>query len=102
MNKEHDIIPADVSWKDITPGGTITCSGNAQYFKTGDWRSRKPIFLSEKCKQCLLCVPICPDSAIPLDEEGKRKDFDYFSCKGCGACSKACPFGAIEMEEGGI
>ena len=102
MNNEHDIIPADVSWKDITPGGTISCSGNAQYFKTGDWRSRKPIFLSEKCKQCLLCVPICPDSAICLDEEGKRKDFDYFRCKGCGACAKACPFGAIEMEEGGI
>ena len=99
MNNNHDIIPADISWKDITPGGTITCSGNAKYFKTGDWRSKKPIFLEEKCKQCLLCVPICPDCAIPLDEEGKRTDFDYSVCKGCGICAKVCPFKAIEMKE---
>ena len=46
-------------WEDITPGGTIYDAGNARKFKTGDWRSHKPIFLSEKCKQCGLCFPVC-------------------------------------------
>lgn len=62
------------------------------------WRSVKPIFLAEKCKQCGLCVPTCPDSAIPVDNEGKRQDFDYKKCKGCGVCAVACPFNAIEMQ----
>jgi len=85
-------------WEDITPGGTIYDAGNARNFKTGDWRSHKPIFLSEKCKQCGLCFPVCPDDAIPVGEDQKRTDFDYDYCKGCGVCAKVCPFGAIEMD----
>ena len=48
----------------MTPGGDIYTAGNAREFKTGDWRSIKPIFISEKCKQCGLCFPVCPDDAI--------------------------------------
>ena len=51
----------------------------------------------EKCKQCLLCAPACPDSCIPVADK-KRLEFDYDHCKGCGICVKACPFGAITME----
>ena len=29
-----------------------------------------------KLKQCLLCVPVCPDSSIPVTD-GKRAAFDY-------------------------
>ena len=59
-----------------------------------------PKFIEEKCKQCLLCVPVCPDSSIPV-KEGKRLDFDLDHCKGCGICEKACPFDAIIMKKGG-
>ena len=100
MNNEHGIIPPNATWKEMTEGGNIYESGNAKYFKTGDWKSMHPVFHSEECKQCLLCVPMCPDNAIPLDENGNRKDFDYSVCKGCGVCAKACPFKAIEMKEG--
>ena len=96
-DKKCNINP-NSTWEEMTLGGTIYDAGNAQEFKTGDWRSKRPVFLEEKCKQCGLCVPTCPDSAIPVDEEGKRKDFNYDYCKGCGVCMKACPFGAIEME----
>ena len=40
----------------LTPGGDIYTAGNSVEFKTGDWRSSYPVFLSEKCKQCGLCV----------------------------------------------
>ena len=64
---------------------------------TGEWTSVKPEFIEDKCKQCLLCVPVCPDSCIPV-KDMKRGAFDYDHCKGCGICVKACPFGAITME----
>ena len=34
---------------DLTIGGNIYEAGNARNFKTGDWRSQKPIYVSEKC-----------------------------------------------------
>ena len=57
---------------DMTIGGNIYKAGNAREFKTGDWRSVKPIYISEKCTQCGLCFPVCPDDAIPVNKEGKR------------------------------
>ena len=33
---------------DMTIGGNIYDAGNAIEFKTGDWRSMKPVFLSDK------------------------------------------------------
>ena len=63
------------------------------------WQDLSPVFIEDKCKQCLLCVPVCPDSSIPV-EDGKRLDFDYDHCKGCGICAAACPFDAIEMRKG--
>lgn len=86
----------------LTPGGDIYTAGNAIKFKTGDWRSSRPVFLSEKCKQCGLCFPVCPDDAIPVGKDLKRTDFNFDYCKGCGVCAKVCPFNAIEMREEGV
>lgn len=83
---------------DLTIGGNIYNAGNAKDFKTGDWRSIAPIFHSEKCKQCGLCFPVCPENSIPVNKDGLRSDFDYDFCKGCGVCAKVCPFNAITME----
>jgi pyruvate ferredoxin oxidoreductase delta subunit len=95
-------INAKTPMEKLTIGGNIYTSGNAREFKTGDWRSSKPIYLSEKCKQCGLCYPVCPDNAIPVEKETlKRTDFNFDYCKGCGVCSKVCPFGAIVMKEEG-
>jgi len=87
-----------VSWQEITHGSHVFEAGNARNFKTGDWRSNKPVFNAEKCKQCLLCFPVCADSAINLSGEGKVEGFDYDFCKGCMVCKAVCPFGAIEQE----
>lgn len=88
---------------ELTPGGDIYDAGNARCFKTGDWRSIRPVFHPEKCKQCGLCFPVCPENAIPVGKEDlQRKDFNFDYCKGCGVCAKVCPFGAITMEEEGV
>lgn len=91
-------INSKTPWEDLTLGGNICESGNARKFHTGDWRSVKPIFLHDKCKQCGLCFPVCPDDAIPVNKDLKREDFDYNACKGCGVCAQVCPFNAIAME----
>ena len=89
----------DVSWRNITPGCNIFEGGTSAEVQTGDWRTLKPVLGWDKCRQCLLCVPVCPDVSIPV-KDGKRLDFDYDHCKGCGICASVCPFGAIEMKEG--
>ena len=96
-------IDKSTPMQDLTIGGNIYTAGNAKEFKTGDWRSIKPIWLETKCKQCGLCFPVCPDNAIPVSKESlKRTDYNYDFCKGCGVCAKVCPFAAIEMKEEGV
>ena len=84
----------------LTPAGEIYESGTAREFDTGTWRTDTPVFIAEACKHCMLCVPFCPDSAIPV-KNGKRLDFDFMHCKGCGICVTVCPFSAIKMVSGG-
>ena len=83
-----------ITWQDIPPGGAIPEGGTAALVNTGDWRTMIPAYNEEKCKQCLLCVPVCPDSSIPV-RDGKRLGFDFMHCKGCGVCFKVCRFDAI-------
>ena len=87
-----------VSWKKMDHGSHVFTAGNAVEFKTGDWRSEKPIWLKDKCKQCMLCFPVCPESAIPVNAAGKIEGFDLDFCKGCLVCMAVCPFDAIEKE----
>ena len=97
MIKMTEINPK-TPMKDLTIGGNIYCAGNAREFKTGDWRSMKPIWYEEKCKQCGLCFAVCPDNSIPVGKDCKRTETDFDYCKGCGVCAQVCPFKAIEMK----
>ncbi|HOO78972.1 MAG TPA: 4Fe-4S binding protein [Lachnospiraceae bacterium] len=92
-------INETTKWQDLTEGLQIYEPATSKLFETGEWRTQTPEFYEDKCKQCLLCVPYCPDSCIPV-VEGQRRAFDLMHCKGCGICEKACPFGAIKMREG--
>ena len=57
----------------MTIGGEIYQAGNAREFKTGDWRSVKPVYIPEKCIQCGLCFPVCPEDAIPVGKDQKEQ-----------------------------
>ncbi len=85
------------TWKEIPMGGLILEAGNADSYKTGDWRSQRPIVDLDKCINCLTCWMVCPDSAVVVKDE-KMTGYDYDHCKGCGICANECPVKCIEMK----
>mgnify|MGYP002770747433 CR=1 FL=1 len=89
-------INEKITWQELTTGVEIYEPATSRLVETGDWRVDVPVFKEDKCKQCLLCVPFCPDSSIPV-KDGKRLDFDFKHCKGCGICVAVCPFDAIDF-----
>ncbi len=94
-------VDAIVGWKTITFGCDVTEPGNSVNFRTGDWRSQRPVVDKEKCIKCGMCWIFCPDMAYSQTEDGYfEADMEY--CKGCGICAHECPKDAITMvpEEG--
>ncbi|MCM8757278.1 MAG: 4Fe-4S binding protein [Candidatus Omnitrophica bacterium] len=83
------------TWKELPEGDVLEGASSLQ-FKTGNWRSIRPVHHPEKCIHCLLCWIACPDSAIKV-KDGRFQTIDYDYCKGCGICSHECPKKAIEM-----
>ncbi|MEM2921308.1 MAG: 4Fe-4S binding protein [Candidatus Bathyarchaeia archaeon] len=73
-------------------------AGTAREYRTGDWRTFKPVIDKEKCINCLLCWISCPEPSINQVEGGKV-EVDYEFCKGCGICAEECPVKAITMVE---
>jgi pyruvate ferredoxin oxidoreductase delta subunit len=78
-----------MGWKEL-PEGDVLEAGTAHEFRTGDWRSKRPVHDEEKCTSCLICWVYCPDSAI-IVKDGKFAGIDLDHCKGCGICEKVCP-----------
>jgi len=80
--------------QDLVEAGIITEAGNAETFKTGDWRTYVPEFVAENCIHCMFCWIYCPDSAIEVDTSGEKpqmKGIILDHCKGCGICANECP-----------
>jgi len=101
------------SWREIPIGGVITEPGSAKKFKTGAWRTKKPVTDKTKCINCMRCVIFCPDAAISVKNLADLSEAEkvaikvkteavldctnYDFCKGCGICAEECPVKAIEM-----
>lgn len=93
--RKSNITP-ETPWREVTLGAYMPDAGNAEDFKTGDWRSMRPVWNEEKCKHCLMCWVVCPDNSICV-KDGKITGFDFDHCKGCGVCTKQCKFNALEL-----
>ena len=53
---------------------------------------------SELCNGCGLCVSVCSDSSLAIENKiVKRSNSSVFDCIGCGHCMAICPIGAIEI-----
>jgi len=82
--------------QEILPGGIINQPGSSKDYKTGSWRTNRPVWDKDKCTQCSLCVNYCPENCIYFKKGIRGKtNFDY--CKGCGICAQVCPVKAIKM-----
>ncbi len=98
MAKQKTKSETEMTWKDMPVGGIVSAPGSAGAYKTGDWRSQRPILDKSKCNKCGLCFIYCPEGCIQPDKEGYFiANLDY--CKGCGVCLKECPRKAIVMAE---
>lgn len=84
------------TWKEIKPGTIVDTPASAKSYRTGDWRSQRPIYDVSKCIKCGLCYIYCPDSAIKVKNDGTI-EVDTFYCKGCGICATECPKDCFTM-----
>ena len=54
--------------------------------------------IPEKCNGCGLCVSVCKDFGLRLENKKVRlSETPVFGCIGCGHCMAVCPTGAIEI-----
>ena len=55
----------------------------------------------ELCSGCMVCIALCPYSAIQLEksEKGSVAFIDDLKCKRCGVCIAACPSEAIASKD---
>jgi pyruvate ferredoxin oxidoreductase delta subunit len=84
--------------KEYSMGPIILEPGSSIKYKTGEWRTFRPLHDKAKCNKCGICWIFCPEGAIELLENGSFKiNLDY--CKGCGICANECPLKAIKMIE---
>lgn len=87
----------EIRWQELELGAVVTEPGNSIDYKTGSWRSDRPVVKKTQCLRCGLCWLYCPEMCIQKTKDGFfMANLDY--CKGCGICAKECPAGCIEMQ----
>ena len=75
------------AWCQICPMGTIS-----------SWisKGKKPLHVSEQCKDCKLCAKVCPMQLQPYED--KAGDMTDGDCIKCSSCVAACPINALEFK----
>jgi Pyruvate/2-oxoacid:ferredoxin oxidoreductase delta subunit len=57
--KSHEMVDSQIEpnagWRDLPIGAVIPRGGTAEQFATGDWRTIRPVWSSEKCIHCHRC-----------------------------------------------
>jgi len=86
------------SWRELLAGCVVVEPGNAKSYRTGDWRSDRPIWNRDRCIKCGICFLFCPEGCVRQDRDGYF-EADLYYCKGCGICACECWTQAITMVE---
>jgi pyruvate ferredoxin oxidoreductase delta subunit len=89
---------SETTWRDLEKGLIVTEPGSTSIYKTGDWRSQRPVVDKNKCVKCGLCALYCPEGCVSQQPDGNFEANLYY-CKGCGICRHECPVKAISMVE---
>ena len=76
------------------PVGNVAEAGASEKYVTGGWRTMRPVWDQEACKNCMLCWIVCPDVSILVNDQ-VMTGIDYDHCKGCGICVHECKFNAL-------
>ncbi len=82
---------------EVSLGAVVDEAGNAVEYKTGDWRSQRPVLNKDRCIRCGICYIYCPEGCI-RQGPGGYFEADLYYCKGCGICARECWTQAIHME----
>jgi pyruvate ferredoxin oxidoreductase gamma subunit len=100
FQKPSEMIEAEVlpSWRELLPGCVVAEAGSAKQYRTGDWKSARPVWNNQKCIKCGICYLFCPEGCIREKEDGYFEANLYY-CKGCGICARECWTEAIKMVE---
>jgi pyruvate ferredoxin oxidoreductase delta subunit len=88
--------------------GCVALPGGSLVYKTGAWRTNRPIFKHVACIGCRGCELVCPEGCVlenpdekhvveKLKREINNRDFDPDYCKGCAMCANECPVNDIDM-----
>ena len=103
-------VPSRIYVTDLCQGCVARPCVNTCKFGAISIQNGKSVIDPEKCKNCGMCVQVCPYQAIQKiivpcesachvgaiakDENGHAK-IDFDKCISCGKCASACPFGAV-------
>jgi glycyl-radical enzyme activating protein len=49
------------------------------------------------CNGCRLCIDVCPQKALSLEEDKSDLQINRICCDNCGACVEACPCKALTI-----
>ncbi len=103
-------VPSRIYVTDLCQGCVTRACKTACKFDAVEITDRKAIIDPHKCKNCGMCVPVCPYQAItklivpcekacPVDAIAKDENgqviIDFEKCIFCGKCVGACPFSAV-------
>jgi pyruvate ferredoxin oxidoreductase delta subunit len=89
---------SEMTWRDLNIGCIADEPGSARAYRTGDWRSQRPVYEFSRCIKCGMCQLFCPEGCIKMNELGYF-EADLYHCKGCGICARECPTYVVSMVE---
>ncbi len=103
-------VPSRIFVTDLCQGCVARPCINTCKFGAINIVNNKSIIDGTKCKNCKMCINVCPYNAIvkvkvpcedscPVDAIAKNEHglarIDFDKCISCGKCVSACPFGAV-------